>query len=895
MAGDPNPYLMPIQAPDPDQQTVIGIAEGRHLVLAPPGCGKTFILAERVIRAHAQGTDYADMACLTFTNRASRGMRERISQRTGNPVPADLFVGNVHRFCSNYLFGTKKIPQNSAVIDDIDAESIIANLARLDPREDHSRFAADIVNLQHALSQRDAGFPQQLIVHNDLLAAADSPEMRHKAAIARQYAEYKSVDNLLDFEDLLEKAYLFAREEQEDPAFHRYRWMQVDEVQDLNDLQFAILDLFAAPDAVVVYLGDEQQAIFSFVGAKVEALERLKQRCLPNLHHLGKNHRSPQYLLELYNTYAARQLGISEELLPHTDNQSLPASNDRCIFRACYHDRAALVHKEEMRCQYDHSTCMDCSRAVADEYRLAVRLARRYGELEREGRVCIIVPTNADADRISREFGETPHFKISGRDLFSQPAMQLLFSHLNVVANETCFIAWARLLHHLHILPDYAAARNLMRNLRSRALSPTDLLLYDSSSYLEQFAHTLDDQEIVLFDTETTGLDVFHDDIIQIAAIKVRHGQLVEGSEFNIILETEKEIPPIVGGHENPMLEVYLNSERLPRESGLRQFMDYCGDTVLFGHNVEYDYHILDHNMQRTLGFGLGQRERFDTLKLIRLVEPRLRVYKLERLLETLHLEGTNSHNAIDDVMATLSLLTYCHRKADEFLPQQRDLRSWPEFRQAAQRFRDCYRDLYLHTYGQLYALPDEGNTTPVLVAELQWLYQLLLHRGTIGPMEKWTHVANFLTADVIGSDGLSDAPTLKEQLDRYLLEINTLRESDLCDSMSMRQLSEERYFIATAHKAKGLEFESVIVFNVTEGSYPYYYNQKSGDCRRIQEDARRLYVALSRAKKHLCLTYSYVGKNGYPAKASPFLQSIAPLLTCYAFNPVTGRLEAVE
>ena len=110
--------------PDPDQQTVIDIDRGRHLVLAPPGCGKTFILAQRVIQAHARGTDYSDMLCLTFTNRASRAMRERISLHTNNPVPPDLFVGNVHRFCSNYLFDQKKIPQNSAVIDDIDSENV---------------------------------------------------------------------------------------------------------------------------------------------------------------------------------------------------------------------------------------------------------------------------------------------------------------------------------------------------------------------------------------------------------------------------------------------------------------------------------------------------------------------------------------------------------------------------------------------------------------------------------------------------------------------------------------------------------------------------------------------------------------------------------------------------
>ena len=874
---------------DVDQQAVIDIDVGRHLVLAPPGCGKTFILAERVVQAHAHGVEYADMLCLTFTNRASRGMRDRISERTHNPVPGDLFVGNVHRFCSNYLFDQKKVPQNSAVIDDMDCESIITHLGRLNPLEGHGRFAADIVDMQHALSQREAGMPRNLIVHADRLAEADSPEGRRKAELARLYAEYKEMDCLLDFEDLLEKTYLYASQ---DEGRHRYRWIQIDEVQDLNFLQLAIVDLFAADDATIVYLGDEQQAIFSFVGARLEALEYLRHRCQPNLHHLGKNHRSPKYLLDVFNQYATRQLDIDAALMPTTDDLREARPQDCCLFRACYHDLGQMYDKEDLRCQYDGGYCSHCQRSVADEYRLAVSLARRYAELDPDGQVAVIVPTNADADRISREFGATPHFKISGRDVFTTPTMQLLLSHLNVVANETCFIAWAKLLYHLHIFQEYAAARNLMRELRSRAISPTDLLVYDGGTYLQQFVEVLDTEEVVLFDTETTGLDVFHDDIIQIAAVKVRQGRYVEGSDFNIIMETTKEIPPIVGGHDNPMLTVYLNSERLSREEGLRRFMDYCEGHVLMGHNVEFDYHILDWNLRHTLSCTLGYRQRFDTLKLARLVEPRLRVYKLERLLETLHLEGSNSHNAIDDVKATLSLLAYCRQRCNDYIPRQRELMSKPEVRGMADRFKEVYGDLFMHTYGRQYEEVEVPGGVPVLVDELQQVYDCLMARGVVETVAKWQYIVGYLSVDVIDTES---APTLREQLDRYLGDINTTRESDLCDSTSMRTLQRERFFIATAHKAKGLEFESVVVFNAVEGSYPYYYNIKNNDQEHISEDARRFYVAISRAKRHLCITYSLVNARGFSNKLTPFMKAVADRFVSYAFDPQEGKVVEVR
>ena len=111
------------------QREAIEIGGGRHVVLAPPGCGKTDILTERVVFAHAHGVEYGDMLCLTFTNRAAKGMAQRIADRTGHPVPDDLYVGNIHRFCSQLLFNQGVVSQNSAIIDEGDVEQCARLLA----------------------------------------------------------------------------------------------------------------------------------------------------------------------------------------------------------------------------------------------------------------------------------------------------------------------------------------------------------------------------------------------------------------------------------------------------------------------------------------------------------------------------------------------------------------------------------------------------------------------------------------------------------------------------------------------------------------------------------------------------------------------------------------------
>ena len=80
---------------DEFQKKVITLDSGYHLVLAPPGCGKTDILAERVVRALSCGVSLDDMLCLTFTNRAARGMRSRILERLQASGEMSLFVASL--------------------------------------------------------------------------------------------------------------------------------------------------------------------------------------------------------------------------------------------------------------------------------------------------------------------------------------------------------------------------------------------------------------------------------------------------------------------------------------------------------------------------------------------------------------------------------------------------------------------------------------------------------------------------------------------------------------------------------------------------------------------------------------------------------------------------------
>lgn len=132
-------------------------------------------------------------------------------------------------------------------------------------------------------------------------------------------------------------------------------------------------------------------------------------------------------------------------------------------------------------------------------------------------------------------------------------------------------------------------------------------------------------------------------------------------------------------------------------------------------------------------------------------------------------------------------------------------------------------------------------------------------------------YIFSFLRNDVIS---LEKTPSLKEQLSAHLLDITTYREADLCDSSCIT----EKVFVSTVHKAKGLEFENVIIFEATDGVYPFF-DKKTPE--EIRESARLFYVAMTRAKIRLHIIYaesvSGISKWGNPysikKEPTPFLR----------------------
>lgn len=864
---------------DKEQQKIIDIQSGTHLVLAPPGCGKTAILSERVRRALESGIQPDDMICLTFTNRAARGMEERVMAE-GINTGDELFIGNTHRFCGQFLFDNNLVEKSTEIIDELNVESILEEICEDVVLGDDAKSRGSVYNavydLQHLLFQFREKMPDKSIIYGDRIKnyslrglcedaglspakstilniyrdpdafirdeIANSPSHFNTVALlklAKRYEDYKIEHHLIDFDDILLNVYAHFLS---NPEHKHYSWIQIDEVQDLNPLQIAIIDELARPDGTTIYLGDEQQAIFSFMGAKISTLHRIKEKCNGRIHHLENNYRSPSYIIDMLNEFAVKNLNADNEILPKATKIIEPAE-----------DWLSILYSR-------------------DSITLSRQISRIVNSYPKDERTAIIVASNSEADQISTSLTGIPHFKISGKDYFCRPETSALLSLVSLINNECSQIAWANLLVGIRITDNLKKARKAVHSLFNAGISPADLLRYDCESSLGRFktAFTSEERPVVIFDTETSGLDTHNDDIIQLAAIKTSGGEIID--RFNVFLETDKEIPPMLGEIENPLVKEYASQPHTSRKDGLMSFIEFAKGCTLCGHNLYYDYSILRHNLKRDCGLdrieSVLDGELFDTLHLTRLLSPNLHSFKLKDILFQFNLEGENSHLADDDIIATYSLSKYIAEAASDsdFIEKQQRMF------EITKVFRQKLIEKIGDTFKTAFEMRDTFFSTAPLAKFVRMSADLLIKNAKINLDEKKT---SYFIKYLISTSPESPAG-LREELEKRATDIQTLREADLCDS----NIIEEKVFVTTLHKAKGLEFENVIVFNVTDGTFPFFYSETQEE---KNEDARKLYVALSRSKKRLLITIPETkivhAKNGkvyrFSTELSPFIRNI--------------------
>lgn len=279
---------------DPQRQAVTA-PDDNILILAGAGSGKTRVLVHRIVWAiQTMGVSPYSILAVTFTNKAAAEMRSRIENLQGIPS-AGMWVGTFHGIAHRILrahFADAGLPKEFQIIDSDDQLRIIKRLLK-DHQIDDSKWPAK--QAQWFINgKKDEGLRAK-----NLDAQGDSAEQM----FIDIYAYYEKICNhsgLIDFAEMLLRVQeLFLAKPEVLAHFQRrFRHILVDEFQDTNSIQYAWLRLLAGDSNKVFIVGDDDQSIYGWRGAKVENIQNL-QHDFPGIEtiRLEQNYRSTGNIL----------------------------------------------------------------------------------------------------------------------------------------------------------------------------------------------------------------------------------------------------------------------------------------------------------------------------------------------------------------------------------------------------------------------------------------------------------------------------------------------------------------------------------------------------------------------------------------------------------------------
>ena len=287
---------------DAQRQAVTAPAEPM-LVIAGAGSGKTRVLTHRAAwLIEVEGVSPQGLLAVTFTNKAAAEMRGRIESLLGMPVQ-HLWIGTFHGLAHRLLRRHWKdagLPQNFQIIDADDQARLIKRLLK-NLELDDSRWAPR--EIQYFINaQKDEGLrPEHLDDEGD-------PNRRQFIELYKSYQEICERSGLVDFAELLLRAHELWRDNPEILGHYqrRFRHLLVDEFQDTNAIQYAWLRLLAGKSGVPFVVGDDDQSIYRWRGARVEHIHAF-QHDFPGatVVKLEQNYRSTSTILNAANAIIA--------------------------------------------------------------------------------------------------------------------------------------------------------------------------------------------------------------------------------------------------------------------------------------------------------------------------------------------------------------------------------------------------------------------------------------------------------------------------------------------------------------------------------------------------------------------------------------------------------------
>lgn len=285
------------------QREAVTTIDGPLLVLAGAGSGKTTVLANRI--AYILHTTYArpwNILAITFTNKAANEMKERIGKIIGSSVQ-DMWVGTFHSMCIRILrkyISREGYTSDFIIYDTQDSRTLMKECMKqlnLDEKECPVRKILSIIsNKKNNMIDAD---------EFEANVSANNPKNKLIAQLYKLYQKKLMNNNALDFDDIILKTVQIL-DRHEDVATEyqkKFKYILVDEYQDTNNAQYALIGLLARGYGNICVVGDDDQSIYKFRGANVRnILDFPKDYKNARVIKLEQNYRSTQNILDAANS-----------------------------------------------------------------------------------------------------------------------------------------------------------------------------------------------------------------------------------------------------------------------------------------------------------------------------------------------------------------------------------------------------------------------------------------------------------------------------------------------------------------------------------------------------------------------------------------------------------------
>ena len=842
-----------------EQQTVIDDLDRNIILFASAGTGKTFTVARRVKAIISSGRARpSEILCLTFTIRAANEMKDDITEYAGEAA-RDVSVSTIHSFAYQVLkeeyVRKPEFYSLPSVCDEAESFEIASRvlvemgLPEENPVLNNPMMITGFISfmklhreLQQCYTDNEAEdfqriyryvrreFPdkvRKLISFYDYGKRQDLVDgpfanllERHAGDFLFRYCQELRQSNLLDFEDLICQTHRLLQQP-EPQAYWRqkYRYITIDEMQDTSELEYDMLrQLF--PGNRIMMCGDFFQTIYQWRGSNPEKVLGDYIREFNAVRYMfSRNYRSTQMLTrasfgylrntwpELMGRFCPPEVQIESsvpgEKIMHlrTQNQDQTAS---WIYDYFLQNRPEDPSKVCIMCRVNsvianlYDRLMKISMAQDEAYRL------RFFTVEK------------------------------GVKLFRKPVIRDMLAFFRVLVNRTDSEAVRRLTERY--VKD--VGKQTIKRIQELGDLGISLVSYmDPDLYLHGDPYfTLIDAyrrgNVVIYDTETTGLDLEKDQAFQISAIRLGpDGEIVD--TLDQIMIPTREICAAAQATHHQTIETIRARGGVNMREGLENFLRFCEGAVLVGHNnLAFDSPLVRRMLNE---FDLPQPEilgEYDTLVLAHQLMPKSVNHKLGTLCEHFGIVNEAAHDALGDITATGKLLS--RFLSDMIIPQ---------------------------TKARMYALDMYRPKFEKLFVFVQNLRKEYLEKNDVSSLAH--QVAEIL---MVRSDNRDDSCVFA--LDDLLYTIDNseiddgvtylrgmIRDSALSGSQIDLLLDKlKKIPIITVHQSKGCEFDTVIIADADDSNYPSYISQRENT---VEEEKRVFYVAISRAKKKLILVSS--------------------------------------